>query len=78
MNLLRPTNSKLNPGYANRTEGVLKEIYDIFGIATKGAKGDKLRDMEGNLVNPSDLLWDEVIRISQYPGLLRMGSVHHG
>lgn len=48
-------------GYANRTEGVLKEIYDIFGIATKGAKGDKLRDMEGNLVNPSDLLWDEVM-----------------
>ena len=53
-------------------------MYNIFGISTRGVEGDKLRDMEGNLVNPSDLLWDEVSRISQNPGLLRMGSVHHG
>ena len=35
-------------------------MYNIFGISTRGVQGDKLRDMEGNLVNPSDLLWDEV------------------
>jgi len=48
-------------GYANRTEEVLDEMYNIFGISTRGVQGDKLRDMEGNLVNPSDLLWDEVM-----------------
>ena len=42
-------------------------MYNIFGINTRGAEGDKLRDVEGNLLNPSDLLWDEVGSIPAAP-----------
>jgi len=41
-------------GYSNKTQDILREIYEIFGMTG-------IKDKDGNLVNPSDILWDKVM-----------------
>ena len=33
----------------------------MFGMKTNGVHGEKIKDGKGNLINPSDILWDEIM-----------------
>jgi len=48
-------------GYANSSQDVLKDVYEMFGMKTNGVHGEKIKDGKGNLINPSDILWDEIM-----------------
>ena len=52
---------KCIPGYANKTQSILKEIYEIFGMSTEGPKSTSIKDADGKLANPSDILWSKVM-----------------
>lgn len=48
-------------GYSNKTQDILKEIYTMFDMKTEGPMSKSIKDEEGKLLNPSDILWDKVM-----------------